>query len=766
MLTLCVSGKEVYDILYPSIMLASSHLKFCNRALLHLKNMKIKPLVCGSHAIIFGQIPVFGALDVQRHLTTSMMLHGKTRKMIKNKNIKKGKEAPDSGDSEEDLIKKYKNPLNSSYIGKYSKQKTNPKFDVWYNMSLKDLAEQTGKDLDKLFDTVLNLKNIDTDYIQSETQPLNNRELLQRIAKELHYKNNFIADPNKEKKEKVIIDKDAKSSPPPEEKDLIPRPPVVTIMGHIDHGKTSLLDFLRKSRIVAGEAGGITQHIGAFSVQLETGETVTFIDTPGHAAFTAMRTRGATSTDIVILIIDACEGVLEQTKESLRIIRQTRVPFIVALNKIDKPAANVDATKQQLESEGVVLEEKGGDVQCVEISALHGTNVKQLVEAVLTQAELMELKCDIKGKAEGVVIESQVEQGLGKTATVLVQRGVLKPGSSLVAGASWCKVRMLLDDRGERLKELKPSQAAKVVGWKDLVPSAGTDVLAVENEGRAKEVIAYRNTMAMKEYAEAQIDAIEDYREQARDEYLKFRHFKQATGWYRPKYGRLGLTRSKETEAESEDPVVAVVIKGDVDGSVEAILSCLETYHEDDVKLEIVHFGVGEVTETDVSMAESFNGIIYAFNASVTPQIQKLADKSGVAVRPYSVIYHLIADLKQEINSKMAPVSVEDIVGRANVLKEFLIKDKKNQLSVAGCRVISGKIPRIGTVKVVRGQDTLYLGELASLKHHKDEVSEIVQNQEGGLRVTDSELRFEEGDTVLAIEMREERNTTNWNPGF
>jgi len=677
--------------------------------------------------------------------------------MIKDKKVKNNPELRAQLEKEQRSKNQPKN--------KYEKQKSNmDRFEVWENMSLEDLSNQTGKSLDDLFDVVLNMPG--TDYIQSETQPLRNRDLLKQLGIRLHYKNTFIADPNIEKKEKEIVDKDAKSSPPPEEKDLISRPPVVTIMGHIDHGKTSLLDFLRKSRIVAGEAGGITQHIGAFSVELESGEVVTFIDTPGHAAFTAMRTRGATSTDIVILIIDACEGVLEQTKESLRIIRQTRVPFIVALNKIDKPGADVEITKQQLEAEGVILEDKGGDVQCVLISALHGTNVKQLVEAILTQAELMELKCDIKGKAEGVVIESQVEQGLGKTATVLLQRGLLKPGGCLVAGNSWCKVRMLIGDRGEKLAELRPSQAAKVVGWKDIVPGAGIDVLAVENEGRAKEVVTYRNAIAMKEYAEAQVDIIAENRGQEREDYLAFRSFKRETGFFKPRFGRLGLERKKEVAAESDQPVVAVVVKGDVDGSVEAILSCLETYQEDDVKLEIIDFGVGQVTESDITMAESFNGIIYAFNTTVAPPIQKLADQNKVPVRPYSVIYHLIADLKQELSSKMAPVPVEDIVGRANVVKEFLIKDKKNVLSVAGCRVISGKIPRIGTVKVVRGEDTLYVGEIASLKHMKDEVSEIIQNQECGIRVADAEVKFQEGDTVYAINMREESNFCRWDPGF
>jgi len=733
--------------------LATSHLRFYNKV--YQTNLHFKP-------VLFNQVSVFGILENQRTFSTTLTCNGggKTRKMIKNKNIRKDPEAREKLKIEQRRM--------TSHVGKYLNKPTSDvkKVEVWANMSLKDLSEQNNLDVDELFDVVLSLKEVNTDYIESETQPLHNTKLLNVLAKKLNYKNLFIADPNVEKKEKVLVDKDARRSPPPEDKDLLPRPPVVTIMGHIDHGKTSLLDYLRKSRIVAGEAGGITQHIGAFSVELESGEMVTFIDTPGHAAFTAMRTRGATSTDIVILIIDSCEGVLEQTKESLRIIRQARVPFIVALNKIDKPTAKVEMTKKELEAEGVSLEDNGGDVQCVNISALHGTNVKQLIEAVLTQAEMMELRCDVKGKAEGVVIESQVEQGLGKTATVLIQRGLLKPGGFLVGGNSWCKVKLLIGDRGEKIKELRPSQAGKVVGWKEMVPSAGIDVLAVESEARAKEVVSYRNAVAMKEHAEAQGEVIAEIREQDREQYLKFRTFKRETGYFKPRFGRLGLERQKETKDDSEQPVVSVVLKGDVDGSVEAILSCLDTYQEDEVKLDIVHFGVGQVTETDITMADSFNAIIYAFNTTVPHNIQKMADTSKVPVRPYNVIYHMIADLKQELGTKMSPLQVEEVIGRANVLQEFLIKDKKIQLSVAGCRVVSGKIPRIGTVKVVRGQEIVYLGELASLKHHKEEVSEILMNQECGVRVDDSDVRFQAGDTVLAIETREEANTCKWDPGF
>jgi len=697
--------------------------------------------------------------DMKTISTSTVCFKNKTRKMIKNKAIKKD---PEGLQKRKELAGK----LRSHFIKYENQQPKGRSVKVWESMSLKDLSDQTGLDVDDLFDVVLNIKQLDTDYIQSETQALNNVPLLNLIAKQLQYKNSFVSDPSSKKKEKTLVDKDVRRSPPPEVKDLVARPPVVTIMGHIDHGKTSLLDYLRKSRIVAGEAGGITQHIGAFIVELNSGNSVTFIDTPGHAAFTAMRTRGATSTDIVILIVDACEGVLEQTKESLRIIRQARVPFLVALNKIDKPTANVEATKNQLVAEGVHLEDRGGDVQCVPISALQGTNVKQLVEAVLLQAEILDLKCDVKGKVEGVIIESQIEQGLGKTATVLIQRGILKSGGFLVAGGSWCKVRMLLDDRGIKLKEIRPSQVAKVVGWKDVLPSAGTEVLGVETETRAREVIGFRQAVAMKQHAEAQQEFIDENRQSARDEYLADRKARRESGWFKPKYGTAGRERQKETSVDSEQPVVAVIVKGDVDGSIDAILSCLDTYQEEEVKLEIVHFGVGAVTETDVSLAQSFNGIIYAFNTQIPTNIKDKADSCDVPVRSYSVIYHLIADLKQEITSKMAPVTVEEVLGKANVLKEFLIKDKKNQLSVAGCRVTNGKLSKEETVKVVRGQDTIYTGVLASLKHMKDEVSEINMNQECGLRVEDSEIRFQEGDTILSVEYREEPNDCKWNPGF
>ena len=377
-----------------------------------------------------------------RSFSTSNVVQ-KTRKQIKNKNLKK-----DPTFRPCDIrIDSHTN----KYMNKHKSKKTRD-IELWNGITLEEFSQQLEADVDDVMDVILSLKDVDTDSIETEKSEIN-RDLWPILSEKLNFSYRRI-NPTKKKEEKVLIDKDVYKDPPADEHDLIGRPPVITIMGHIDHGKTSLLDHLRKSRIVAGEHGGITQHIGAFTVSLDSGSRLTFIDTPGHAAFTAMRTRGASSTDIVILIVDACEGVLEQTVESIRIIRQTRVPFIVAINKIDKEGANIEKTKKELIEEGVRLEETGGDVQCVPISAVKGTNIKQLMEAILTQAEILELKCDLKGRAEAVIIESQIEQGLGKTASILLQRGVLTPGAFLVAGNSWCKIRLMMDDRGTKLKKL------------------------------------------------------------------------------------------------------------------------------------------------------------------------------------------------------------------------------------------------------------------------------------------------------------------------
>ena len=712
----------------------------------------LKPLTASVNASLWQ------SESEQKHFATTASLtqYSKIRKQIKNKNLKKD---PNFKPWEMGRIGSH----TKKYVNKHPKKTRD--IELWKGITLQQLSEQLELDVDDVLDVILSLKGVNTDYIQSEHSEIRDTKIWSVLANKLQFKFRVTENPSN-KHEKVHVDKDVYRDAPAREDEMTGRPPVITIMGHIDHGKTSLLDHLRQSRIVAGEAGGITQHIGAFSVTLESGSSITFIDTPGHAAFTAMRTRGASSTDIVILIVDACEGVLDQTVESLRIIRQARVPFIVAINKIDKSGADIENTKKQLLAEGVRLEETGGDVQCIPISAVKGTNIRQLTEAILTQAEMMELKCDLKGRAEAVIIESQVELGLGKTASLLLQRGGLAPGDLLVAGSTWCKIRLMMDDRGERLKRLRPSEAAKIVGWRgEAVPSAGTEVLSVESEARAREVVSYREAAEARREAESQVEVIADQRRLEREQYQDERKLKLDKGFLK-RNKSVRFQRSKESAEDSDTPSVSVIVKGDVDGSIDAILTVLDSYQEEEVKLDIVNFGVGQVSENDVNMAESFDAIIYAFNTSIPHNVQKQADSSKVPVRCFDVIYHLIGDLKMEITSKMPQLVIEDILGRANVLQEFQIKDKKNLLSVAGSRVVSGKITRSSVVKVMRGQECVYQGGLASLKHMKDEVSEIIQNQECGLRVPDEELRFQPGDVILSVETRTENDKCKWDPGF
>ena len=384
---------------------------------------------------------------------------------------------------------------------------------------------------------------------------------------------------------------------PPSPESLTPRPPVVAIMGHIDHGKTTLLDHLRHSRVVDGEFGGITQHIGAFSVRLDGGDAgeICFVDTPGHAAFKQMRSRGAGATDVVVLVVDASEGVLDQTKESIRMVKEAGAAMIVAINKIDRPSADVAATKLGLRDAGVELEEFGGDVPAVAISALLGTNVPELVEALLATAEMLQLSADRDGPVEGVVLESTADGGLGKVATMLVQRGRLKKGDLLVCGLTHAKVRKLMDDRGREQAEAGPSQAVRVMGWKE-VPPAGEAVHQVDTERRAKEVVGWRHAENQRLKAAAAAGGIEKEREAHRQDHLQYRMTKLSLGLFHLKYGRHDFhVRQKESKAEDGTPKVSVVVKADVDGSLEAILDCLDTYAEEEVKLDIIDFGVGDV---------------------------------------------------------------------------------------------------------------------------------------------------------------------------
>ncbi|TCD16343.1 translation initiation factor IF-2 [Oricola cellulosilytica] len=490
--------------------------------------------------------------------------------------------------------------------------------------------------------------------------------------------------------------------------DMKPRPPVVTIMGHVDHGKTSLLDAIRNAKVVSGEAGGITQHIGAYQVEKD-GQKITFLDTPGHAAFTAMRARGAQATDIAILVVAADDSVMPQTIESINHIKAAGVPMIVAINKIDKPDADAQKVRTELLQHEVFVESMGGEIQEVEVSALKGTNLDGLLEAILLQSELLELKANPDRTAEGVVIEAKLDKGRGSVATVLVQAGTLKIGDIVVAGDEWGRVRAILNDRGEQLKEAEPSLPVEILGLNG-TPQAGDRVAVVEEEARAREIAEYRQRVSREKAVARQAGSrgsLEQMMAQARDSEL------------------------------AEFPLV---IKADVQGSVEAIIGALDKLGTDEVQARIVHSGAGGITETDVSLAESTGAAIMAFNVRANKQARDLADQSGVEIRYYNIIYNLLDDVKAAMSGLLSPERRETFLGNAEIKEVFNITKVGK---VAGCQVTEGKVERGAGVRLVRDNVVIHEGKLKTLKRFKDEVSEVPVGQECG-------MAFENYDDIRA----------------
>jgi len=494
-------------------------------------------------------------------------------------------------------------------------------------------------------------------------------------------------------------------------KDLKPRAPIVTIMGHVDHGKTSLLDSLRKTDVVAGEAGGITQHIGAYQVQLKSGDRITFLDTPGHAAFTAMRARGATATDIAILVVAADDSVMPQTIESINHAKAAGVPIIVAVNKSDLPDANPDKVLTDLLQHDVQVESMGGSTQAVKVSALTGAGLDELTDAITLQAELLELKANPDRPADGTVIESQLDKGRGPVATVLVKRGTLKRGDIVVAGAQWGKVRALVDERGQQLKDAGPSLPVEVLGL-DGAPDPGDQFVVVDTEARAREVTEYR-----------------------------VRQKRQVSG----KAGaaaRASLDQllSKLKDGSIETSELPVVVKGDVQGSVEAISQSLDKVSTEEVRARVIHGAVGGISESDVLLAQSSEAPIFAFNVRANKQARDLAEKEGVEIRYYSVIYDLIDDVKATLSGMLAPEKRETFIGYAEILEVFNITKVGK---VAGCRVSEGKVLRGCGVRLLRGDVVIHEGKLKTLKRFKDEVTEVSSGMECG-------MAFERYDDIRA----------------
>ncbi|XP_072743834.1 mitochondrial translation initiation factor 2 [Anoplolepis gracilipes] len=631
-----------------------------------------------------------------------------------------------------------------------------PVVDIWNRMTVSELATSAKRDIDDIFEAI-SMSDLVRHY--NKNTVIENQNVLYSAVRKLGAKFRVISKPDS-KVEKDIKDYDAVKRPLPDESVLIKRRPIVTIMGHVDHGKTTLLDTLRNTSVIETEFGGITQHIGAFNVTLETGERVTFLDTPGHAAFNLMRMRSAQVTDIVVLVVAGDDGVMEQTIESIQMTKAANVPIIVAINKIDKPEADIMRTQNMLAQQGIQVEALGGDIQCVNISALHGTNINTLTEAIALQAELIELKGDPTGLVEAVVIESSVDRYRGKLATVLIQRGTLRKGAFLVSGLAWAKVRAMFDHSGNPITEAKLSDAVQIIGWKDL-PPAGDEVLEVENEKRVHMVLRYRETQKATRLAEEHKTAADKKHEEHLKEYREHREKRRAIGRYRR------LARPIKVEKSDGIPTINIIIKGDVAGSVEAILDVFNTYGSDDkCRLSIVHYGVGPVTETDLQIAEAFNAIIYSFNVGTMKDLKEEADKKNISIRPYNVIYKLIDDVKTEINTKLPPLDTEEVIGEANVLQEFEITEKKKKVKVAGCRCVKGNLKKDAMFRLIREQETLYTGKLVSMRHMKSETETIKTNVECGLRFEDPTLSFKSGDILVCYQIGQKSQETDWDPGF
>jgi translation initiation factor IF-2 len=502
------------------------------------------------------------------------------------------------------------------------------------------------------------------------------------------------------------------------EENTEPRAPVVTIMGHVDHGKTSLLDALRKTDIVTGEAGGITQHIGAYQINSQSGEKITFLDTPGHEAFTEMRARGATVTDLIILVVSADDGIKQQTVEAIQHAKAAQSPMIVAVNKIDLPDADPSKVQTELLQHEVIVEELGGEVMQVHVSAKTGEGLEKLQEAILLQSEILELKSNPNRTAAGTIVESKVERGKGSVATVLVQHGTLKIGDIFVAGAEWGRVRALLDDRGSRITECGPSFPAEVLGLNGS-PVAGDDFVVVEHEARAREIVEYRQ------------------REIRR---------KQATAGAR---GTVEQMLSAIAAGQAEE--LPVLIKTDVHGSLEAIRTSLERISNPTVTVRILLGAVGGISESDITLAAASNAIVIGFNVRANPQARQLAQKSGIDVRYYSIIYNVIDDIKSALTGLLSPDLKEEFLGNAEVKEVFNISKVGK---IAGCMVTEGNIKRGANVRLLRDNVVIHEGSLKTLKRFKDEVNEIKEGSECGAAFENyNDLQI--GDLIECFEIKE-----------
>jgi translation initiation factor IF-2 len=503
--------------------------------------------------------------------------------------------------------------------------------------------------------------------------------------------------------------------------EALPRAPVVTVMGHVDHGKTSLLDYIRRAKVAAGEAGGITQHIGAYHVETPRG-IITFLDTPGHEAFTAMRARGAKATDIVILVVAADDGVMPQTKEAIAHAKAAGVPIVVAINKIDKPGTNVDRVTQELIAEGVVPEAYGGDAPFIPVSAKTGQGIDDLLENVLLQAEVLELTAPVDALAKGLVIEAKLDKGRGPVATVLVQSGTLKRGDVVLAGSSYGRVRAMLDENGKNIAEAGPSIPVEIQGLTE-VPGAGEEVMVMADERKAREIALFRQG--------------------------KFRDVKLA------KQQAAKLENMFEQMAEGEVKNLPLIVKADVQGSQEALVHSMQKLSTDEVRVQIVHAAVGGISESDVNLAMASKAVIIGFNTRADASARKLAEANGVDIRYYNIIYDAVDEIKAAMSGMLAPEKREHTLGLVEIRQVFHVSKVG---AIAGCYVLDGLVRRGASVRLLRDNVVIWTGELDSLKRFKDDVREVKAGFECGLSLKNFN-DIKEGDQLEVFEVQEVART-------
>ena len=520
----------------------------------------------------------------------------------------------------------------------------------------------------------------------------------------------------------VVVDMVELKSDDKDDKNATPRAPVVTVMGHVDHGKTSLLDFVRNDNVVAGEAGGITQHIGAYEVTLENSKKITFLDTPGHAAFTAMRARGAQVTDIVVIIVAADDSVMPQTIEAIDHARAASVPIIVAINKIDRPESNSDKIKQQLTEQKLVVEDYGGNIQCSEISAKTGIGIPELLDKILLEAEILDLKANAEISAKGTVIESRLDKGLGAVATVLVEKGTLRKGDIFICGTQYSKVRALLNERGVRVESAGPSDPVQVLGFEE-VPNAGDGLNVMKDEREARRIALQRSQL--KREAEQR----------------RFKH--------------LTLDQIGQQISHGELQNLDIVVKGDVDGSIEALSDALMALSNKEVAVNIIHRSVGMVNENDVTLCTASGAIILAFNVGVSNEAKYIAKQNGIDIRNYSVIYDAVNDVKLALEGLLRPDKIEEALGVAEVRNVFKIGRKD---VIAGSYVKNGKAIRNALLRIERDEEIIHEGKLTSLKRFKDDVNEVNTGFECGIAVEGFD-KFIEGDLIKFYEIVEVKRT-------